>query len=96
MSDSYEPPRPRDDTLESELESLHQQEEEGHATPRSSAAPSSWNAGCRWTSTARKCGTGGRRTASWIVRMRKSAIVTATDLPPRPAQLFAVTQERTS
>jgi hypothetical protein len=44
----------------------------------------------------RKCGTGGRRTASWIVRMRKSAIVTATDLPPRPAQLFAVTQKRMS
>ena len=34
MSDPYEPPRPRDDTLESELESLHQQEEEGHATPK--------------------------------------------------------------
>ena len=34
MSDSYEPPRPRDDALESELESLHQQEEEGHATPK--------------------------------------------------------------
>ncbi len=33
MSDPYEPPRPRDDTLESELGSLHQQEEEGHATP---------------------------------------------------------------
>ena len=30
------------------------------------------------------------------VRMRKSAIVTATDLPPRPAQLFAITQKRTS
>ena len=57
MSDPYEPPRPRDDALESELKSLHQQEEEGQA---------------------------------------KSAIVTATDLPPRPAQLFAVTQKRTS
>ncbi len=44
-----------------------------------------------WTDTE-----GGRRTASWIVRMRKSAIVTATDLPPRPAQLFALTQKRTS
>ena len=33
MSDPYEPPRPRDDALESELESLHRQEEEGHATP---------------------------------------------------------------
>ena len=33
MSDPYEPPRPRDDALESELESLRQQEEEGHATP---------------------------------------------------------------
>ena len=34
MSDPYEPPRPRDYALESELESLHQQEEEGHATPK--------------------------------------------------------------
>ena len=34
MSAPYEPPRPRDDALESELESLHQQEEEGHATPK--------------------------------------------------------------
>lgn len=34
MSDPYEPPRPRDDALESELESLHRQEEEGHATPK--------------------------------------------------------------
>jgi len=34
MSDPYEPPRPRDDALESELESLQQQEEEGHATPK--------------------------------------------------------------
>ena len=34
MSDPYEPPRPRDDALESELESLHQQEEEGHGTPK--------------------------------------------------------------
>ena len=33
MSDPYEPPRPRDDAIESELESLHQQEKEGHATP---------------------------------------------------------------
>jgi hypothetical protein len=34
MSDPYEPPRPRDDALESELESLRHQEEEGHATPK--------------------------------------------------------------
>ena len=34
MSDPYEPPRPRDDALESELESLHEQEVEGHATPK--------------------------------------------------------------
>ena len=34
MSDPYEPPRPRDEALESELESLYQQEEEGHATPK--------------------------------------------------------------
>ena len=34
MSDPDEQPRPRDDALESELESLHQQEEEGHGTPK--------------------------------------------------------------
>jgi len=34
MSDPYEPPRPRDDALEAELESLRQQEREGHATPK--------------------------------------------------------------
>jgi len=34
MSDPYEPPRPRDDALESELESLHRQEEEGRTTPK--------------------------------------------------------------
>ena len=34
MPDPYEPPRPRDDAIESELESLHEQEEEGHATPK--------------------------------------------------------------
>ena len=34
MSEPGEKPRPRDDALESELESLHQQEEEGHATPK--------------------------------------------------------------
>src|ERR1700733_15115467 len=34
MPDPYEPPRPRDDALESELESLREQEEEGHATPK--------------------------------------------------------------
>jgi hypothetical protein len=95
MSDPYEPPRPRDDALESELESLHQQEEEGHATPKEQRRAEQ-RTGCRWTSTARKCGTGARRTASWIVRRRKSAIVTATDLPPGPAQLFGVTQKRTS
>jgi len=47
MSNPYEPPRARDDTIESELESLHQQAEERH--------------------------------------------LTTTDLPPRPAQLFADT-----
>jgi hypothetical protein len=34
MSDPYEPPRPRDDALQDELESLRQQEREGHATPK--------------------------------------------------------------
>jgi hypothetical protein len=34
MSDPYEPPRPRDEAIESELESLHEQEREGHATPK--------------------------------------------------------------
>jgi hypothetical protein len=34
MTDPYEPPRPRDDALQDELESLRQQEHEGHATPK--------------------------------------------------------------
>jgi hypothetical protein len=33
MSDPYEPARPRDDALQDELESLHEQEREGHETP---------------------------------------------------------------
>ena len=32
MTDPYDPPRPRDYALEAELESLRQQEREGHAT----------------------------------------------------------------
>jgi hypothetical protein len=32
MSDSRNEPRPRDHALESELESLHEQEREGHGT----------------------------------------------------------------
>jgi hypothetical protein len=35
MTDPYEqPPRPRDDALEDELESLREQERAGHATPK--------------------------------------------------------------
>jgi hypothetical protein len=34
MTDPYEPPRPRDDALQEELESLREQEREGHATPK--------------------------------------------------------------
>ena len=33
MTDPYEPPRPRDYALHEELESLREQEREGHATP---------------------------------------------------------------
>jgi hypothetical protein len=33
MTDPYEPPRPRDYALQEELESLREQEREGHATP---------------------------------------------------------------
>jgi hypothetical protein len=33
MTDPYDPPRPRDNALQEELESLHEQEREGHATP---------------------------------------------------------------
>jgi hypothetical protein len=33
MTDPYDPPRPRDYALQEELESLRQQEREGHATP---------------------------------------------------------------
>jgi hypothetical protein len=32
MTDPYDPPRPRDNALQEELESLHEQEREGHAT----------------------------------------------------------------
>ena len=34
MTDPYETPRPRDDALQAELESLREQEREGHATPK--------------------------------------------------------------
>ncbi len=34
MTDPYDPPRPRDYALEQELESLHEQEREGHLTPK--------------------------------------------------------------
>jgi hypothetical protein len=34
MTDPYEPPRPRDHAVEQELESLREQEREGHATPK--------------------------------------------------------------
>ena len=34
MTDPYEPPRPRDYALREELESLREQEREGHATPK--------------------------------------------------------------
>jgi hypothetical protein len=34
MTDPYEPPRPRDHALQEELESLREQEREGHATPK--------------------------------------------------------------
>jgi len=34
MTDPYEPPRPRDYALQEELESLREQEREGHATPK--------------------------------------------------------------
>lgn len=34
MTDPYEPPQPRDYALQEELDSLHEQEREGHATPK--------------------------------------------------------------
>jgi hypothetical protein len=34
MSDPYDPPRPRDYALQQELDSLHEQEREGHETPK--------------------------------------------------------------
>jgi hypothetical protein len=34
MTDPYEPPRPRDYALQEELDSLREQEREGHATPK--------------------------------------------------------------
>lgn len=34
MTDPYDPPRPRDYALQEELESLREQERQGHATPK--------------------------------------------------------------
>jgi hypothetical protein len=34
VTDPDEPPRPRDDAVQDELESLREQEREGHATPK--------------------------------------------------------------
>jgi hypothetical protein len=34
MTDPYEPPRPRDYALQEELDSLREQEREGHSTPK--------------------------------------------------------------
>jgi hypothetical protein len=34
MADPNHPPRPRDDALQHELDSLREQEREGHATPK--------------------------------------------------------------
>jgi hypothetical protein len=34
MTDPYDPPRPRDYALQEELESLREQEREGHETPK--------------------------------------------------------------
>jgi hypothetical protein len=34
MTDPYEPPRPRDDAVEEELQALREQEREGHTTPK--------------------------------------------------------------
>jgi hypothetical protein len=33
MTDPYDPPRPRDYALQAELDSLREQERDGHATP---------------------------------------------------------------
>jgi hypothetical protein len=33
MTEPNDPPRPRDDALQEELDSLHEQEREGHSTP---------------------------------------------------------------
>lgn len=34
MTDPAEPPRPRDEALQKELDALHEQEREGHSTPK--------------------------------------------------------------
>ena len=82
MPDPGEPPRPRDDALESELESLHKQEEEGHATPKEQRRAEQLEHRLGSTSTARTSGNAGRRTVSWTVRTPRNATATATD-PPR-------------
>ena len=34
MTDPYEPPRPRDEALQEELDALREQERQGHSTPK--------------------------------------------------------------
>lgn len=34
VTDPYEPPRPRDDALQQELDALREQERQGHSTPK--------------------------------------------------------------
>ncbi len=34
MTEPFDPPRPRDDALQEELDSLREQEREGHSTPK--------------------------------------------------------------
>jgi len=85
MTNPDEPARPRDYALQQELESLREQEREGHSTPEDSAAPKNWSAVCTLTSTGRRYGNAGNRTAPRTARTRSTAPVTATDPPGRVA-----------
>jgi len=74
MTDPYDPPRPRDRAIEQELESLREQEREGHARPTSSAEPSNSSAGCTPTSTRPRSASAVSTTATRTIRKNTPGI----------------------
>ena len=79
MTDPDEPPRPRDDALQDELESLRQQEREGHATPKEQRRAEQLERRRASTSTAPRRANAGIRIARPTGRTRRSAHVIAAD-----------------